>query len=118
MEDANIQCNSSSPLGDGLKLPRVVEEMLDTNIWSQTDSSMPEDSVCGPLTPSTDYNQYNFFPTDDDRSGFNTEEQSHSSSSSHLQDAASIPSTFQQRNPIFYMEDEIMEEWNVWGEGA
>lgn len=44
MEDDNIQYNSSSPVEDGLQLPRVMEETLDADIWSQTDSSMPEDS--------------------------------------------------------------------------
>lgn len=44
MEDDNIQYNSSSPVEDGLQLPGVMEETLDADIWSQTDSSMPEDS--------------------------------------------------------------------------
>lgn len=32
MEDANIQCNNSSPIEDGLKLSGVMEETLDANI--------------------------------------------------------------------------------------
>lgn len=76
MEDTNIQCNNSSPIEDGLQLPGVMEETLDANIWSQTDSSMPEDSVCGGLLPSVTDNQYNFFQQDD-LSGFNYTEQSH-----------------------------------------
>lgn len=36
-KDAKIQYTSSSPVGDGLQLPGVMEETLDANIWSQTD---------------------------------------------------------------------------------
>lgn len=81
MEDDNIQYTSSSPVEDGLQLPGMMEETLDADIWSQTDSSMPGDS-------------HNFL-RQDPVSDLNNTEQSHLS---YLQDLASvsIPSTFRK----------------------
>lgn len=76
MEAADIQCHNSSPVENGSPLPGVMEETLDANIWSQTDSSMLEDSVCGGSLPSVTDNQYYFFQQLN-RSGFKNAEQSH-----------------------------------------
>lgn len=53
-----------------------MEATLDANIWSQTDSSMPEDSVCQGSLPSVTSNEYYFFQQLD-LSGFKNTEQSH-----------------------------------------
>lgn len=74
MGAADIQCNNSSLVEKGLLLPGVMEETLDANIWSQRDSSMPEDSVCGGSLPSVTDNQYYFFQQLD-LSGFKNTEQ-------------------------------------------
>lgn len=74
MEAADIQCNNSSPVENGLLLPGVMKETLDANIWRQTDSSMPEDIVCGESLPSITDNQY-IFSQHHDLSGFKNNEQ-------------------------------------------